>query len=549
MIDDEKVSFQQKLDFYDSTLHYYGNAKNVEMTREIAIKKMELSYKEGSYLETYRTGLHILNEHENAPHSPLTQTDSLQLNDIYFIMGRCCRSLELFDESAKYFYSIIKQPYNKYTIETYSYLGFLFTQMRQMEKSKNFNDIAIKMLSEADSVSVLKISSNVYNTLGGYYYTNDQLDSALYYLNLSVEYYDYSDNMLSKSFIYHNMAIIYQEMGENAMAMDFLRKAIEISENEPSSYAYSLQNLAYLLLENNNIAESEEYYFKALKVAQTVDNSRLESSILIEMSKLFLKKQQYKMAWEYLDKGVALRDSTFSSQNMEKITLLSQQFENYKISTEKSILEKELQLSLLANQKKSIILGILVSLLVILSVIAIIIVRRIHTGSIANMKKETEFTQDEIRKEYENTLEVQNRKLASNALYLVKTNEILMNLEKNIKLLSFAKDFDKQKHISDEMMSIIKSYNSGQTWNEFKLYFEQIHSDFYISINKINPNLSKMEQRLCALLVLNMSTKEIAQTTNRSVRTIETLIYRLRKNLEIPSDEKTINFLRKFLEK
>jgi len=374
------------------------------------------------------------------------------------------------------------------------------------------------------------------------------LDSALYYLNLSIEYYEYDDNMFSKSYIYHNMAIIYQEMGEISMAKDFLNKAIEISKNEPSTYAYSLQNLAYLLFENNELAESEKYYFKALEVAQTSDNSRLKSSILIEISELFYKKQQYKMAWEYLDEGITLRDSTFNNQNMEKITLLSQQFENYKINTEKDILEKELQLSHLANQKKNIILGILISLLVILSIIAFVIIRRIYTGSIANMEKETKSTQDEIRKKYEITLEGKNRKLASNALYLMKANEILTSLEESIKQLSFAKNYEQQKYISDEMMSIIKLYNSGQAWDEFRLYFEQIHSNFYINLNKINPTLSKMEQRLCALLVLNMSTKEIAQTTNRSVRTIETLIYRLRKNLNIPSDEKTVNFLRKFLE-
>ena len=168
MIEDDKVSFQQKLDFYDSTLTYYRNAQNIEMTREISTKKMQLAYKEGSYIETYKTGLNILNEQENTSSQLLSSKDSLQLNDIYYIMGRCCRNLGMFDESVKYFYSIIQQPYNKYTIESYSYLGFVFTQMRQMEKSKNFNDIAIKMLAEADSISVLTILSNVYNNLGGY---------------------------------------------------------------------------------------------------------------------------------------------------------------------------------------------------------------------------------------------------------------------------------------------------------------------------------------------------------------------------------------------
>ena len=46
-----------------------------------------------------------------------------------------------------------------------------------------------------------------------------------------------------------------------------------------------------------------------------------------------------------------------------------------------------------------------------------------------------------------------------------------------------------------------------------------------------------------------MGTKEIAELTNRSVRTVETSIYKIRKKLGMGTEDKTSDFLRRFLEK
>ncbi|MDH6355191.1 tetratricopeptide (TPR) repeat protein [Dysgonomonas sp. PH5-45] len=546
MIEDEKVPYQQKIAFYDSTLNYYRNAKDYKMERTMAIKKMQLSSENGGYIESYKTGAKILDEMKNL--RSLSRQDSLEMNKIRLILGKNCRNLGMYDESISYFFSIVQQPVNRYTIDACSYLGFVFMHVRQMEKSKTYNSMALKLLSETDSATMMKTSSTVYNSLAGYYYTTKQLDSALYYLNLSVKYYDYAEDISSKSYMFHNMAIIYQDMGEYAMAKDYLQKAIDVSHKEPYNYARLLQNMAFLLYEIKELGASEEYYLRALQAAEAAGAIQIKGSVLIELSDLYYNTHQYQKACDYMKQGMVIRDSLFSNQNMEKISILSQQFDNYKISTEKNLLEKELQLANLSNLKKNVILIILLFLLLVVSVVAFVLVRRIYRSSVKNIEKETSAQQEVIRKEYEVSLEEKDRKLASNALFLMKTNEMLGSLDRSIKQLLITKEQDKQKSITEEMASVISSYNSHQGWDEFKLYFEQIHHSFYTNLDKINPNLTKMEQRLCALLVLNMNTKEIAQITNRSVRTIETLIYRLRRNLNIPTDEKTVQFLRKLLD-
>jgi len=546
MIEDEEVPFNEKKSHFDSIIIHYTNINQTENARLYSYEQMKAYFTEGHYLEAYKIGLGIIESFGDKHEKPSIEEEELK-GKTYLLIGRCCLNLEMYDESISNFSSVIRIPENPHAIEAYSYLGFVFMQMGQMEQSRNYNDIAYNLLLETDSTSFHKAASVVYNNLGGYYYNASMLDSTLYYLNLTLDYFEYASNLFSKSFIYHNMALIYWNMEEDAMAEDFLRKAIDTSKNEPYYMARYLKSLAFILYQSGRLKEAEEYYYKAIEAAETANSKRIKSAALTELSEIFYQKQQYKKAWEYLMEGMALGDSLHNSQDMEKVSILSRQLDNYKITTEKELLEKELQVSHLANQKKSILIGIFIFLFLGVAVFTYVQIKRIRRRSAVSIEKETKSAKENIRKEYETTLDEKNRKLASNALYLMKTNEILTTIDSSIKQLSVIKDPAKRKEISREMELVINSYNAGQGWEEFKFYFEQIHPSFYLNLNKINPNLSKTEQRLCALLVLNMSVKEIAEITNRSIRTVETVIYRIRKGLNIPADEKTTQFLRQFL--
>jgi len=84
----------------------------------------------------------------------------------------------------------------------------------------------------------------------------------------------------------------------------------------------------------------------------------------------------------------------------------------------------------------------------------------------------------------------------------------------------------------------------SEIWEDFELRFKEVHSDFYTKLIHTFPDLSPNEQRLCAFLKLNMSTKEISELTGQSSKALEMARYRLRIKLNISgTDENLIAFL------
>jgi len=67
--------------------------------------------------------------------------------------------------------------------------------------------------------------------------------------------------------------------------------------------------------------------------------------------------------------------------------------------------------------------------------------------------------------------------------------------------------------------------------------FKDTYPVFFKKLNEISPGLIAGEQNICALLKLDLTTKQIAQYTNSTVRAVEAKKYRIRKKLNIPSEE------------
>ena len=99
-----------------------------------------------------------------------------------------------------------------------------------------------------------------------------------------------------------------------------------------------------------------------------------------------------------------------------------------------------------------------------------------------------------------------------------------------------------KKEVKEALENIIKGLElsaSDISWKDFEARFLLIYPDFFNKLNALNPKITRNENRLCALLKMGFSTKEISAMTGQSEQTVVMARYRLRKKLGIDNQNTT----------
>ncbi len=101
------------------------------------------------------------------------------------------------------------------------------------------------------------------------------------------------------------------------------------------------------------------------------------------------------------------------------------------------------------------------------------------------------------------------------------------------------------KEKDEELASMVMSGagNDSKRWTIIKANFERVEEHFFSTLLKEYPDLTSSDLKFCALLKMNMSTKEIADVLNLTTRGVESARYRLRKKFNLKQDESLTAFI------
>lgn len=142
-------------------------------------------------------------------------------------------------------------------------------------------------------------------------------------------------------------------------------------------------------------------------------------------------------------------------------------------------------------------------------------------------------------------IENKNREIAENALLLIRNNKFNLQIIKILKELHEKID-GKTAEIENLFEYIIKSIKEKvelDTWQKFEIVFESVHEDFSKKLLAKYPSVTNGEVKLCILLKLGMNTKDIASVLFQTEGSIRVSRSRLRKKLQLDSNQNLINFL------
>ncbi|MGB8193558.1 MAG: two-component regulator propeller domain-containing protein [Chitinophagaceae bacterium] len=146
----------------------------------------------------------------------------------------------------------------------------------------------------------------------------------------------------------------------------------------------------------------------------------------------------------------------------------------------------------------------------------------------------------------ESEIELKNTQLASTTLNLIQKGEMLVKVKEEFERMKRVSELDKDSDDYKKILKMLGEDKMKKNWEQFAVHFDKVHSDFLVSIKEAFPNLTLSELKLCAYLRLSLSSKEIAQIMNITIKSVELGRHRLRKKLGIDPSVNLFNFLLNF---
>ena len=443
-----------------------------------------------------------------------------------------------------------------------------------------------KALILADEAKMEKVKANVYIDIGRYYSFYKRKEKALHYFGLSLDinkrlvekgllekadlvsnYYFICATFrelnepvkgqiyLDSCFLYHSpgvskiniaslqfeQAFLLKEEKRYKEAMEIFQEIIPwFEENDPAYQVliYTYMGDTYKGL--HNFSESEIFYKKAIRTSEKY-NSHIDFTPLVheKLSDLFYSRGDYLQAYKSLKRVKELDEIFFDSRSENNRPLLEIQDAFRKENENRKKLEQEKRLAQLEHEEKVLflqktILIVSMAFLVLIGIIYFNYVRSKHRAEKLLIRKKQEL---EIQKANE-MVELKNKELATSALKLIEKDEFLYELKN--KLSNGTKDINVR-----ELKTIVRSVSksNAQNWKEFEARFVSVNKSFYYQLRDKFPNLTQGDQKLCALIKLNFSSKDMSRLMGISVESVHTTRYRLRKKLKLTRDKNLTEFI------
>ncbi|MBK7028345.1 MAG: tetratricopeptide repeat protein [Bacteroidales bacterium] len=204
------------------------------------------------------------------------------------------------------------------------------------------------------------------------------------------EIYKKTNNMAYVGASYINLALALKNQKKFDLALDYLDKSFEIftNLNDKLHIGYYHVNIGELLLQLNRLDEAKPHLDKARELAEDMEVMELKVRSYEFLSDYYLKRKDFKGAYEMLLKSKTFNDSTLNAEMVKKVSQIQYHYEIAKREAEnvqlvKQNLQKELKLT-----QRTTMVYILIALLLLIAVVVVILLLWNRSKHKANLQLE-----------------------------------------------------------------------------------------------------------------------------------------------------------------
>jgi len=390
---------------------------------------------------------------------------------------------------------------------------------------------------ESDTNGTLALA---YSALGSFYETTGKADSAAIFYTLASDEFERSGISSYLPTAYLRRGQLAQKRGDRNGSFANFTKAYTISVETGNKQAQvsSLVALGNWQEAFGSDAEAENRFLAARKIAETLSDKLFEIRTLEELIALKGRQGDHASESSLQKRLLSLKDTVYSLEKVQIVKNLEVKFEVDEKDRELALASKEREISRLTNTL--LFSGII--LLLVLFAAAFYTMRRIRRKDQLLLKTKEELVQaledqKKLREEqFQSDLEHKESQLSAITLQMLQKNDLLND---------FRSAVESRETVSGRELSnlVNKYFTHDSYWNDFDNYFESINGHFYARVKQRYPDISANDLKICALIRLNMNVKEMASVLNISPDSVKTARYRLRKKLQLVTEDNLNSFI------
>jgi len=329
--------------------------------------------------------------------------------------------------------------------------------------------------------------------------------------------------------------------GNSIQSLSLYRRALRIADSSGNKQAQvtGLISLGKWQQAFKSKDSAEVYYQQAKQIAAGLSDRSFYLFTLKQLLSFRKEQGNYTAALAFREEIAAVEDSIESFDKQKLANSLEVQFNVAEKDRKLVLLQKENDIARLSNY----LLWSVIAFIIIIAGSIIVFMRRSNLRNTQLLQTKEALVialqeQKNIREKYlQNELEFKESQLSAMALQILQKHELMQELKKRLEEnVQVPKDLDFGKILN-------RGTNQDKEWSDFNTYFESVNKNFYARLKHTYPDISPNDLKICALIKLNLSSKEMAGILNISPDSVKTARYRLRKKLHLTTEDNLTEFI------
>ncbi|WP_420322099.1 tetratricopeptide repeat protein [Flagellimonas sp.] len=400
-------------------------------------------------------------------------------------------------------------------------VGYAEMGLKNYKKALEYFNRALIIYDGIDDVIHM---GHTYSDIGNVHLELGEYDAAIENYLKTLDIAKEKEVPIMKGYVLVNLGKAYKKKGDTEKALSILKEGLPINKQfgTKDDLALNFKQLGHTYMKKGDLDQALLFFNKSITLADSINAAEILSEASLNRAEAYVGLGQYQNAYLDQKKHQFISDSIFNVKKSQQIEELRTIYDTEKKEQQIALQEKEI--TVLEQQAEiSTLQKILLAGLLVLSLIGFYGIRQ----KLKRNKLEKEKVDAELA--------FKKKELTTHALHLAKKNEVLEGLKQKAEELKASEE--SQKGYQQLIRTINFDLQDDNNWENFSRYFEEVHKDFNSNVKSKYPQVTSNELRLLALLKMNLSSKEIANILNISPEGIKKARYRLRKKLDITTED------------